>query len=668
MTATAQGSRRARPGSDGPLLLTQRRIWIIFSALIAGMLLSSLDQTIVSTAMPTIVGDLGGVAHQAWITTGYLLASTVVMPIYGKFGDVIGRRNLFLVAIALFTLASLGCAMSTDFWQFVVFRALQGLGGGGLMILSQAIIADIVPASERGKYLGPLGAIFGLSAVGGPLLGGFFVDHMTWHWAFWINIPVGIAAFAVAWFALTLPSKKATRRIDGLGVLLLSATTACLVFFTESGGNRDHGWGAPETWAWGAGFLVAAALFVFVESRAEDPIIPLSFFRNRTFVTATAIGFVLGVGMFAAIGFVPTFLQMASGTSAAVSGLLMLPMMAGLMGTSILSGTLITKTGKYRMFPIVGTVLVGLAMLSMTTLAASTPIWLICVYLFVFGAGLGLIMQVVVLVAQNAVPPEQVGTATSTNNYFREVGALPRCGRLRCALHLTPDRRAPRRVHQRWRQCIRRGISECEHRSDRAREAATGDPGRHRERLRRLARAGVLVPPAVHRRRPRARAVHPADAARRRRRDGRPRRGRRRGGGRRARARAARPGRARAPPALRRLPQRRRRPRLGLTDTSRANAHEIRPPVRDSGHVALTARTARTARTTGGRRAVPAGPRLPAVTWCVPRRPRAPRDLSLPRGRQIAALCTRASVALAALTVPRARALSLSRAGCPTPG
>jgi len=424
MSATApRTTKRARPGTDGPLLLTQRRIWIIFSALIAGMLLSSLDQTIVSTAMPTIVGDLGGVAHQAWITTGYLLASTIVMPIYGKFGDVIGRRNLFLVAIALFTLASLGCAVSTDFWQFVVFRALQGLGGGGLMILSQAIIADIVPASERGKYLGPLGAIFGLSAVGGPLLGGFFVDHMTWHWAFWINIPVGIAAFAIAWFALTLPSKKATRRIDVLGVLLLSATTACLVFFTESGGNRDHGWGAPETWAWGAGFLVAAALFVVVEARAEDPIIPLAFFRNRTFVTATAIGFVLGIGMFAAIGFVPTFLQMASGTSAAVSGLLMLPMMAGLMGTSILSGVLITKTGRYRAFPILGTILVGVAMLSMTTLAASTPIWLICVYLFVFGAGLGLIMQVVVLVAQNAVPPEQVGTATSTNNYFREVGA-----------------------------------------------------------------------------------------------------------------------------------------------------------------------------------------------------------------------------------------------------
>ncbi|GAA3341072.1 MDR family MFS transporter [Curtobacterium pusillum] len=424
MSATAPGTtKRARPGSDGPLLLTQRRIWIIFSALIAGMLLSSLDQTIVSTAMPTIVGELGGVAHQAWITTGYLLASTIVMPIYGKFGDVIGRRTLFLVAIALFTLASLGCALSTDFWQFVVFRALQGLGGGGLMILSQAIIADIVPASERGKYLGPLGAIFGLSAVGGPLLGGFFVDHLTWNWAFWINIPVGIAAFGVAWFALTLPSKKATKRVDVLGVALLSATTACLVFFTEFGGNREHGWDAPETWAWGAGFLVAAALFVLVESRAQDPIIPLSFFRNRTFVLATGIGFVLGIGMFAAIAFVPTFLQMSSGTSAAVSGLLMLPMMAGLMGTSIVSGVLITKTGKYRLYPVVGTVLVGIAMLSMTTLAATTPIWLICVYLFVFGAGLGLIMQVVVLVAQNAVPPQEVGTATSTNNYFREVGA-----------------------------------------------------------------------------------------------------------------------------------------------------------------------------------------------------------------------------------------------------
>jgi MFS family permease len=335
-----------------PMLLTQRRIWIIFSALIAGMLLSSLDQTIVSTAMPTIVGRLGGVENQAWTTTAYLLATTIVMPIYGKFGDVLRRRNLFLVAIAIFTVASVGCAFSTDFWTFVVFRAVQGLGGGGLMILSQAIIADIVPASERGKYLGPLGGIFGISAVAGPLMGGFFVDHLSWQWCFYINIPVGIAAFAISYFALTLPSKQREKPIDVAGVVLLSAATTCLI-----------------------------------------------------------------------LAFVPTFLQMSSGTSAAVSGLLMLPMMVGLMGTAIGSGIAITRTGRYKAYPIAGTAVTITAMLWMTTLAAATPIWVICLQLFLFGAGLGLIMQVIVMVVQNAVSPDAVGTATSTNNYFREVGA-----------------------------------------------------------------------------------------------------------------------------------------------------------------------------------------------------------------------------------------------------
>lgn len=411
------------PPGAAPFLLTKRRIRVIFSALIAGMLLASLDQTIVSTAMPTIVGELGGVSHQVWITTAYILATTIVMPIYGKFGDVLGRRRLFMVAIAIFTLASIGCAFATDFWMFVVFRAIQGLGGGGLMILSQAIIADIVPASERGKYLGPLGAVFGLAAVGGPLLGGFFVDHLSWQWAFYINIPVGIAAFLIAIFALKLPDKKREKPIDWLGVVFLSAATTCLIFFTDFGGSAEFGWDHAATWAWGVGLLAAAALFVFTESRAADPIMPLAMFRNPIFVNATAIGLVLGIGMFAAIGFVPTFLQMSSGTSAAASGLLMLPMMVGLIGTSIASGVLITKTGRYKAFPIVGTILTGLAMVAMTTLAATTPIWLICVYLFVFGAGLGLIMQVVVLVVQNAVPAAEIGTATSTNNYFREVGA-----------------------------------------------------------------------------------------------------------------------------------------------------------------------------------------------------------------------------------------------------
>ena len=412
----------SEPDSGPKLLLTQRRVWIIFSALIAGMLLASLDQTIVSTAMPTIVGDLGGVEHQAWITTAYLLATTIVMPIYGKFGDVLGRRRLFLVAIALFTLASIGCALAGDFWTFVTFRAAQGLGGGGLMILSQAIIADIVPASERGKYLGPLGGIFGLAAVGGPLLGGFFVDHLSWHWAFYINVPVGIIAFAITYFALTLPNKRATQPLDIPGVVLLAAATTSLIFFTDFGGDAAHGWSAPETWMWGAGLVVAAGLFVFAESRATDPIIPLSLFRNPIFINATAIGLVLGLSMFSALGFLPTFLQMSTGTSAAVPGMAMLPMMAGLMLTSIVSGRRITKTGRYKLFPILGTIVTGIGMVAMTSLSAETPVWLLCAFLFVFGAGLGLIMQVVVLVVQNSVSPSVIGTATSTNNYFREVG------------------------------------------------------------------------------------------------------------------------------------------------------------------------------------------------------------------------------------------------------
>ncbi|XBH20871.1 MDR family MFS transporter [Jonesiaceae bacterium BS-20] len=424
LAAAPNGAVSAGTSADEPkLILTQRTIWVIFSALIAAMFMSSLDQTIVSTEMPTIVGELGGVSHQAWVTTAYLLATTIVMPIYGKFGDVLGRRNLFLFAIALFTLASVGCAFAGDFWTFVVFRAIQGLGGGGLMILSQAIIADITPASERGKYMGPLGAIFGLSAIAGPLLGGFFVDHLTWQWAFYINIPIGIVAFTITWFTLRLPSHKAEKPIDILGVIFLSIATTCLIFFTDFGGSAAHGWAALETWAIGFGFIAAVAAFIWAEANAADPIIPLSFFRNPVFVNATAIGFALGLGMFAAIAFVPTFLQMSSGTSAAVSGLLMLPMMAGMMLTSIWSGLAITKTGKYKKYPLVGTLMTAVAMVAMSTLTGSTPLWLICVYLFVFGAGLGLVMQVVVLVVQNSVDPHDVGTATSSNNYFREVGA-----------------------------------------------------------------------------------------------------------------------------------------------------------------------------------------------------------------------------------------------------
>ncbi|HVI20332.1 MAG TPA: MDR family MFS transporter, partial [Gaiellales bacterium] len=406
-----------------PIVLTRRRINTIFAALLAGMLMAALDQTIVSTAMPTIVGDLGGVSHMAWMTTAYLLATTLVMPIYGKFGDLWGRRTLFLVAIGLFTLASFGAALAPSFGWLVVWRGVQGLGGGGLMILSQAIIADIVPARERAKYMGPIGALFGLSAVAGPLVGGFFTDSaaLGWQWCFWVNVPVGLAAFGIGWFALTLPRKRSSTPLDYPGIVALSATTTSLVLFTDFGGSDD--WGAPRTLLFIAAFVVSVVAFVLVERRAAEPIIPLSLFGNPTFVVATALGMAVGLGMFSAIAFMPTYLQMSSGLSAANSGLLMLPMTAGIILTIQGSAGFIQRTGRYKVLTIAGVALILAAMVWMTTLSGGTSLWTVGSMFFVLGAGLGLIMQNVVLAAQNAVPASQIGTATSTNNYFREVGA-----------------------------------------------------------------------------------------------------------------------------------------------------------------------------------------------------------------------------------------------------
>jgi EmrB/QacA subfamily drug resistance transporter len=417
--ATLSGDAAAHP----PIVLTRRRINLIFSALLAGMLMAALDQTIVSTAMPTIVGDLGGVSHMAWMTTAYLLATTLVMPIYGKFGDLWGRRNLFLVAIGLFTVASVGAALSPDFTWLVVWRGVQGLGGGGLMILSQAIIADIVPARERAKYMGPIGALFGLSAIVGPLVGGFFTDHdaLGWQWAFWINVPVGAAVLAIGWFALSLPRKRSSQPLDHAGIAALSATTTSLVLFTDFGGRE--GWSSWQALALLAALVVSAVVFVLVERRAVEPIIPLSLFGNRTFVVATALGLAVGLGMFSAIAFMPTFLQMSSGLSAANSGLLMLPMTAGIILTIQGSAGFIAKTGRYKIFTIAGVAVIMAAMIWMTTLSGATSLWTVGAMFFLLGAGLGLIMQNVVLAAQNAVPATQIGTATSTNNYFREVGA-----------------------------------------------------------------------------------------------------------------------------------------------------------------------------------------------------------------------------------------------------
>ena len=405
-----------------PIVLTKKTIVLIFSALMAAMFLATLDQTIVSTAMPTIVGELDGVEHQAWLVTIYLLAMTIVMPLYGKFGDMWGRKVIFLVAIAIFVVGSFGSGMAQSFWELIAWRGFQGLGGGGLMILSQAIIADIIPASERGKYMGPLGGLFAISSVLGPVLGGFFTQHMDWRWCFWINVPIGIIAFFIALFALKLPSHKSDKKVDVLGIIFMVAATSQLILVTSWGGH-DYDWNSPTIISLIIGTVVSAAIFVYVESKVSNPIIPIFLFKNKTFVLSTVIGLLLGLGMFSAMAFLPTFMQMASGTDVTGSGLLMLPMMAGVMLTSIVSGFIVSKTGKYKIYPLFGTLIAGIALAWMTTLTADTSMVLIGCMIFTMGFGLGLVMQIIVLVIQNSVAPELVGTATSTNNYFREIGA-----------------------------------------------------------------------------------------------------------------------------------------------------------------------------------------------------------------------------------------------------
>ncbi len=395
----------------------------IMAALVLAMFLGSLDQTIVSTVMPTLVGDLGGVRHQDWIITAYLLSATIVMPLYGKYGDLFGRRRLFLFAIGLFTLASAGCAFSSDFWSFVFFRTLQGLGGGGLMVLSQAIIADIVPADQRGKYMGLLGAFFVLSSTIGPLLGGFFVDNLSWKWAFYINIPIGFISFAIAYFILKLPNRKSEKAIDYGGILTLVSATVSFILLCNLINNDNYGFFSWESKFLALFFVVCLVLFIIFEKKAQEPVIPLFLFKNPIFLNTTLIGFALGFGMFSVISFMPTYLQMSVQTSASVSGLLMLPMVAGITITSIFSGIAVGKTSRYKIFPVVGSLMTLCAIFGFTTLSFDTPVWLISLYLFILGLGMGNIIQIIVLVVQNALDSSLTGVVTSSNNFFREVGA-----------------------------------------------------------------------------------------------------------------------------------------------------------------------------------------------------------------------------------------------------
>ncbi|CAN5195093.1 MDR family MFS transporter [soil metagenome] len=424
--ATAVSAQPGIASDRPPVVLTRRTVWLIFGALMASMFMSSLDQSIVGTALPTIVGDLNGVAHQGWVVTAYIMAIAIVMPLYGKFGDLWGRRWPFLVAIGLFTLASAGAGFANTLGELVLWRGIQGLGGGGLMILSQAIIADIVSAKERGKYMGPMGALFGISSVIGPLLGGAFTEHANWRWCFWINIPIGIAAFAVAWFALKLPSHRSGKKLDVAGIVLLVVATSGLILTTSwqsISGTRGYDWTDGRLVALVAGTVIAALAFVLVEQRAAEPLLPLHLFKNPTFAIATSVGLIIGMGMFAALAFLPTFLQMSTGASVTGSGFLMLPMMAGVMLTAIGSGIAITKTGRYRMYPIVGMALATGGLMWLTQLQGGMSMVLFSAMIFVLGLGLGLVMQTIVLAVQNSVDPHEIGTATSANNFFREIGA-----------------------------------------------------------------------------------------------------------------------------------------------------------------------------------------------------------------------------------------------------
>ena len=398
-----------------------RRVRLIFGALLLVLLLASLDQTIVSTALPTIVGELGGISKLSWVVTAYLLASTVVGPLYGKLGDLYGRNGLLQGAIVVFLVGSALCGLSQNMTELIVFRAIQGLGGGGLIVLTVAVVGDIIPPRDRGRYQGFFGAVFGLSTVVGPLLGGFFVDNLSWRWIFYVNLPIGLIALAVISVAFESRTDKTEHSIDFLGAALLAGGLSAIVLYTSLGGTT-YAWSSPPMLALVAAGVVLLVAFVFAELRAAEPILPLELFRNRVFRVSGAVAFIVGLALFGAVTFVPLYLQNVKGHSPTVSGLLLTPMMAGILVTSIGSGQLISRFGRYKPFPIAGTAIMAVGLFLLSRLHVGTPTLVGGAYLLVLGLGLGLVLQVLVLVAQNAVDYEYLGVASSGATLFRQIG------------------------------------------------------------------------------------------------------------------------------------------------------------------------------------------------------------------------------------------------------
>lgn len=415
MTASTLPSAPARS-------LEQRQIWLIFGGLLLGLLLGALDQTIVATALPTIVSDLGGLNHLSWVVTAYLLASTASTPLWGKLGDLFGRKRVYQATIIIFLAGSALSGLSRNMGELIGFRAIQGLGGGGLIVTSQAIIGDIAPPRERGRYQGVFGAVFGLASVAGPLLGGFFVDNLSWQWVFYINIPIGAAALAVTAVVLPVLASRAHPIIDYLGTALLAGAATCLILLTSLGGTT-YPWLSPQLIGLGVAGVILAVAFVLVERRAPEPVMPLRLFRDRVFTVSSLIGFIVGFALFGAITFLPIYLQVVQGVSPTESGLRLLPMVLGLLAASITSGQLISHFGRYKIFPIIGTAVMTVGLLLLSRLGANSSLAQASLAMFVLGVGVGLVLQVLIIAVQNTVDFRDLGAATSGVTFFRSIGS-----------------------------------------------------------------------------------------------------------------------------------------------------------------------------------------------------------------------------------------------------
>ncbi len=427
---TAGTTRAAEPGSartpgqhpEQFSYLSHKQILVVLFGVMSGMLLAALDQSIVGTALPRIVGDLGGLNQYSWVVTAYLLTSTAVTPLWGKVSDLYGRRLIFQISITIFLIGSALSGASQNMIELIGFRALQGIGGGGLFSIALAIIGDVIPPRERGRYQGYFGAVFGVSSVAGPLLGGWLTDGPGWRWIFYINLPIGIAALFVTSMALKMPVVRRNHAIDYAGAAaIMTSVTSLLLYLNWSGGS--YGWFAPLSLALLTGFLVLAAVFVWVESRASEPIIPLRLFQIRTYSVGNVYGFLSGFAMFGAMIFLPLYLQAVKGMSPTISGLAMVPTVIGLFSASIGSGQLMTRTGHYRIFPILGALIMTGSLVLMSQISATIAYWHLAGEMFMFGFGLGLTMQTIVTAVQNAVTMRDMGTATSSTTFFRQLGA-----------------------------------------------------------------------------------------------------------------------------------------------------------------------------------------------------------------------------------------------------